>query len=120
MTAIQGFVFTVFAITFNSASNASTEVMSNWIWIAVMVLCIIGRIVPWLFFKTIANYGVRLQEIREYWKNLGHEGFPPLKPEPINKSVFRLETLPVLATIAWVFALAFSIVAFFLKTSNSG
>ena len=118
MTAIQGFIFTAFAIMINTAVKAANETTSNWVWIAIMVICLVGGAMPWLFIKAISSYGVRLQDVRGYWKSLGHDGFPPLEPEAVNNSILRLESLPILSTIAWAFALLFSIIAFWLTTAG--
>ena len=116
MSALQGFVFTAFALTVNAAANAKTESMSNWLWGGVIVICLVGAALPWMFFKAIAQYGVRLQEIRKYWAEQNHKGFPPLRPEPVISGLLRLESLPFFASIAWTIAIAFAVVALFLRT----
>jgi hypothetical protein len=111
ISALEGLVFTGFAITVNGAANAKTEEMSKLLWVGVIVISIVGGTLPWLFFPALVRYGERLQEVRRYWEQLGHSGFPPLRQEPVATGLFRLETLPILASIAWTGALVFGAIA---------
>jgi hypothetical protein len=116
VTALEGFVFTAFALTVNSATNAKTEFMANLLWLGVIAISIVGGILPWLFVPAIQRYGERLQGIRDYWEKLGHEGFPPLRREPTAKGWARLETLPILMSAAWLVAILFGVIALFSQT----
>jgi hypothetical protein len=120
LTALEGFSLTAFALAVNAAANAKNERLANLLWLGVIVICLVGGVLPWLFVPALRQYGQRLQDVRKYWEELKHEGFPPLRPEPPARGWIRLETLPMLATAAWTMALLFAIVALSIQSSHAG